>query len=104
MDKPWYVYMLLCRSQGIYTGITPNLPQRIKAHAEGKGALFTKQHPPERLLAVKLFPTKREAASVEHRIKKLSKRNKLLMVQLWVKENPLNHIAEKFPPLVQYIQ
>ncbi|MBQ7465948.1 MAG: GIY-YIG nuclease family protein, partial [Oscillospiraceae bacterium] len=33
----YYVYMILCQGGGYYTGLTNDLPHRMRAHAAGKG-------------------------------------------------------------------
>ena len=37
----WYVYILECKDQSLYTGITDNLKRRFKEHKSGKGSKFT---------------------------------------------------------------
>ena len=51
----WYVYLIECRGGRLYTGITPDLAARFEAHRAGKGALFTRLNPPERMLAAQPF-------------------------------------------------
>ena len=41
-ESRWYVYILQCADQSLYTGITNHLQQRLCAHNAGKGAKYTK--------------------------------------------------------------
>lgn len=85
-DEAWYVYLLECRSKRIYTGITPNLDRRLDAHSKGKGALFTKINTPEKLLAAKLFNSKRQALQIEKQIKKMPAPSKRILAEIWNRE------------------
>ena len=46
----WYLYMIECEEGSIYTGITVDVTARYSAHVGGKGARYTRSHPPRRLL------------------------------------------------------
>jgi putative endonuclease len=41
MDKEWFFYILRCRDNTLYSGITLDIPGRLKAHNSGKGAKYT---------------------------------------------------------------
>lgn len=71
-DKPWYLYVLECAGDRLYTGITVDVETRFAAHASGKGAKFTKGFPPERILFQAKFPDKAAASRAEFNFKKLS--------------------------------
>lgn len=70
--KPWFVYLLECADRSIYTGIAVDVAARFAAHRSGKGARYTRAHPPVRLLASIAFPDRSAAAQAEYRIKQLS--------------------------------
>jgi putative endonuclease len=93
--QPWFVYLLECKSGRVYTGITPELNQRIRAHRVGRGALFTKMNPPTRLLAAKPFPNKRQAAQVEREVKGLSSAFKQRLAVLWSEEYPIDQATQE---------
>ena len=38
------VYILECADGTLYTGVTTDLERRVKEHAEGKGAKYTRTH------------------------------------------------------------
>ena len=48
----YYVYMLRCRGDVYYTGLTVDMAHRIRMHLSGKGAKFTRSHPPEAVAAL----------------------------------------------------
>ncbi|TCW32999.1 GIY-YIG nuclease family protein [Gulbenkiania mobilis] len=70
--KPWYLYILECRGGRLYTGITTDVARRYAAHASGRGARFTRSHPPERLCLVLAFESRQAAAAAEYTIKQWS--------------------------------
>ncbi len=47
----WLVYILRCSDGSLYTGITNNLPKRLKAHAAGRASKYTRNRLPVRLAA-----------------------------------------------------
>lgn len=68
----WYLYLLECTDGSIYTGITVDVAARYVAHASGKGAKYTRSHPPVRLLAVIPYPDRSGALKAEYAMKQLS--------------------------------
>ena len=69
-----YVYILKCADNSLYTGWTNNLDKRIKAHAEGKGAKYTKARLPIELVYFEEYQDKREAMKREYAIKQLKRK------------------------------
>ena len=68
----WYVYLIECRDGNIYTGIAVDVAARYAAHARGKGARYTRSHPPKRLLAAIDYPDRSSALSAEYAVKQIS--------------------------------
>lgn len=68
----WYVYLIECRDGSIYTGIATDVERRYAEHAAGKGARYTRAHPPARLLARFGHPDRAAASRAEYAIKRLS--------------------------------
>jgi putative endonuclease len=68
----WHLYLILCRDGSIYTGITVDVDARYAAHVSGKGARYTRSHPPDRLLATVAYPDQSSAARAEYEVKQLS--------------------------------
>jgi putative endonuclease len=77
----YYVYILECADKTLYTGITLDLKRRQAEHNENsKGAKYTMQRRPARLVYFEKFENRSLAAKEESRIKKLSRKQKLLMI------------------------
>lgn len=72
LNSPWYVYMLECAGQRIYTGIAVDVEKRFLQHATGKGARFTRSFPPVRILMQEAYPDRSTASKSEYAIKQLS--------------------------------
>jgi putative endonuclease len=70
--KPWYVYLIECRDGNIYTGIAVDVAARYVAHVKGKGARYTRSHPPKRLLAAIAYPDHSSALSAEYAVKQMT--------------------------------
>lgn len=68
----WFVYILECRDGSLYTGIATDVGKRLAMHASGKGARYTRSHPPLRVLAAFPHPDRSSATRAEMSIKKLS--------------------------------
>lgn len=85
-DKPWFVYLLVCRGNRLYAGVTPDLVARMRKHRSGTGAKFTRSHPPEVLLAAKLFASRAAAQSMEIQVKGMSAAAKRALALTWAQE------------------
>ncbi len=82
-----YVYILKCKDDSLYTGWTNDLKNRIKAHNNGTGAKYTRGRGPVKLVYYEEFEEKREAQSREYKIKKLTKKQKLELIDSREKED-----------------
>ena len=76
----WLVYLLRCSDGSLYTGITNDLPKRLKAHATGKASKYTRSRLPVRLAYSEPQRSKSAALKREAAIKKLPRRMKLTLV------------------------
>ena len=76
-----YTYIVKCSDGSLYTGWTNNLEKRIKDHNAGRGAKYTKARRPVVLVYKEEFPTKQEAMKREWEIKRLSRKEKLSMIE-----------------------
>ncbi len=75
----YYVYILKCRGGTLYIGSTNDIDKRISTHNAGKGAKYTRGRLPVKLLYTESFATKGEALKREIRLKRLSRKEKLLL-------------------------
>jgi len=76
----WFVYMLRCKDNSIYTGITNNLTKRIEAHLSGNGSKYLRGRPPLKLVYKENFLDRSAASKREIEIKKLKKKEKELLI------------------------
>lgn len=77
---PWYVYLIECSDRSIYTGITNDVAARYATHAAGRGARYTRSHPPLRLLATVAYPDRSSASRAEVAVKRLTAQRKRELV------------------------
>lgn len=68
----WYLYLLECSDGSIYTGITVDVEARYAAHVAGRGARYTRSHPPKRLLASVEYADRSTASKAEYAMKQLT--------------------------------
>jgi putative endonuclease len=93
--KTWYVYMLECADGSIYTGIAVDVAKRYAAHVAGKGARYTRSHPPKHLLATFDYPDRSSASKAEYAVKKLSAAKKRAFAKASRRKRRLGSSAEK---------
>lgn len=80
MDKKYFTYILLTEQNTLYCGYTDDVEKRFQAHLEGRGAKYTRSHKPIKIVYQKEFETKSDAMKEERRIKKLSRFEKLRLI------------------------
>ena len=75
---PWFVYMLRCEPDTLYTGSTPDIERRLRQHLAlvPGGAKYTRSHPPKALAALWEVPDAHAAHSLEWHIKRLTRAQK----------------------------
>jgi len=80
-STPWYVYMLICKDETIYTGIARDPQKRLAEHNSGmKGAKYTRSRRPVSLAYIEEVPSRSAAASRECRLKRFSRQRKLQLI------------------------
>jgi putative endonuclease len=77
----YYVYILECRDGSLYTGWTTDPQRRLKEHNGGRGAKCTRSRLPVIIRHLESYETKREAMQRECCIKKLSREEKIKLLQ-----------------------
>jgi predicted GIY-YIG superfamily endonuclease len=77
---PWLVYLLRCSDGSLYTGITNDMPKRLKAHAAGKASKYTRSRLPVRLAYSEPQRSKSAALKWEATIKRLRREEKERLV------------------------
>ena len=76
-----FVYIILCADNTLYTGWTVDLKARIETHNAGNGAKYTRGRGPVTLVYSESFETKSDAMRREMEIKKLSRTEKLQLIE-----------------------
>lgn len=77
----YYVYILFCTDGTMYTGITSDLERRVAEHnSSAKGAKYTKGRRPVKVVYTAEFPDKSSALKEEIRIKKMTRKEKLEII------------------------
>ncbi len=82
-EPPWFLYIIRCNDNSLYTGITIDLERRFEEHrSQGKKcAKYLKGKSPLLLVfTTEAGKNKSEASRLESRIKRLSKRQKERLV------------------------
>lgn len=82
----WFVYIVECADNTLYTGITTDIDRREEEHnSSEKWAKFTKMRRPVKIVFTKECENRSEASKLEYAIKKLTRINKLDIIS-WKKE------------------
>ncbi len=77
----WSVYIIKCRDNKLYTGITKNIEKRVKDHNAGRGCRFTKYRWPVELLYKEYCTDYSSAREREVAIKKLKRQEKIDLIK-----------------------
>lgn len=78
----YYVYILKCADDTLYTGIATEVDRRVKEHnSSDLGARYTRNRRPVKLVFSKKFKNRAEASKEEFRIKNLTKEEKLKLIK-----------------------
>ncbi len=72
----WAVYILRCKDDSLYTGITVDVAKRLVVHNAGKGAKYTRSRLPVVLVWSEVVESEGAARVREGEIKKLSRAEK----------------------------
>ena len=80
-----YVYILKCSDNTYYTGWTTDPVHRLAAHNSGKGAKYTHPRLPVAIAYLEQVADKSRALKKEYAIKKLTRRQKELLIDTYNK-------------------
>ncbi len=82
--KPWFVYILRCADNSLYTGITLDLNKRLDEHngIEKNGAKYTQARRPVKLVYQESSSSRSAACKRECVIKRLNKQQKENLISL----------------------
>jgi putative endonuclease len=79
-EGKFYVYIVECVDKTFYAGYTPDIEKRIKLHNAGRGAKYTRDRRPVKLVWSKGFKYFKLAFLEEKRIKRLTRQQKEKLV------------------------
>jgi putative endonuclease len=75
----WFLYMILCSDDSLYTGITTDVERRFHQHAGGRGARYFRGRRPLRIVYLEDGHTRSSASSREYQIKRMTKAKKVIL-------------------------
>ena len=80
---PYYVYLVLCADNTLYTGITTDLERRVDEHnnSNEKGAKYTRARRPVKLVYSEEYENRSEASKREYLIKKMRRKDKVSLIK-----------------------
>ena len=85
-DEKWVLYILECKDNTLYTGITNDLQKRLLAHRSGTGAKYTRGRGPLVLRYTEVCADRAQALRREWEVKHLTKVEKLCLCAKGVEE------------------
>ena len=77
----WQVYIILCKDNSLYTGITTAVQRRFAQHLAGTGAKYFRGHSPLRLVYLEGGHDRSSASRREAEIKKLRPGDKRKLIE-----------------------
>jgi putative endonuclease len=77
----WFVYILRCRDDSLYTGIALDLDRRLEAHGRGTASRYTRSRLPVKLVYQETQPDRGAASRREAALKKLTREQKLYLIR-----------------------
>jgi predicted GIY-YIG superfamily endonuclease len=78
--SPWWIYIVRCADDTLYTGIARDCHARLAEHNAGLGARYTRSRRPVELVYLEPAGSRSAAQQREHAIKALSRTGKLLLI------------------------
>lgn len=87
-----FVYIIECVNGNYYTGYTTDVRRRYEEHTRGSSKCrYTRSFPPKKLVVFWTLASKSDALSLESKIKKLPKSEKIKLFHIDV-----NELQERF--------
>ena len=86
--KRYFNYVVTCADGSLYTGITTDAERRLHEHNHtSRGAKYTRSRRPVTLTAVWPAPDRSTALREEARIKRLTRKQKLELIDTFIEES-----------------
>lgn len=80
-ETQYYVYIVRCRDNSLYTGYTTDVEKRVDTHNRGEGAKYTRSRLPVQLAGYWRCSDKSHALRTEAALKRLSHHGKEKLLQ-----------------------
>jgi len=77
----YYVYLLICDDNSLYTGITTDLARRLREHKAGSASHYTSAHGAKKIVYTEKFPGRSAALKREAEIKTWPRHKKLKLLR-----------------------
>lgn len=78
----YFLYILRCADDTLYTGITTDLARRVDEHNfSALGAKYTRARRPVELVFSKKFRSRSAASRAEYKMKQLTREQKMSLIQ-----------------------
>jgi putative endonuclease len=81
----YYIYILQCSDNSLYTGFTTDLKRRVEDHNNGKGSKYVRSKLPVKLIYSEEYSSKSEALKRERQIKGWKRDKKVRILNLDVR-------------------
>ncbi len=76
----YFVYILKCKDNSLYTGITTDVARRFREHVEGTASKYTRTRAAKKIVYTEQYKNRSLASKREAAIKKLTRTQKLALV------------------------
>lgn len=77
----YLVYLIKCKDESIYTGITTDVQRRFKEHQAGKGGAYTRSRKVVKVLYIEKFKDRSGASKREAEVKSWPRDKKLALIK-----------------------
>lgn len=91
----WSVYIIRCGDGSLYTGISTDVERRFRQHQSGKGAKFFRSRRPLAVAFQEIGHDKSSASCREAEIKKMSRQDKLALIDATGGRHSRDHDAPR---------
>ncbi|OGK08114.1 MAG: hypothetical protein A2W80_04575 [Candidatus Riflebacteria bacterium GWC2_50_8] len=78
--KSWWLYIVECADNSLYTGITNDIERRMAKHNEGTASRYTRARTPVKLVYREPHPDRSSASRRELEVKRLARDEKLALI------------------------
>ncbi len=77
----YFVYLIECKDESLYTGITTNVERRFAEHKDGVGGRYTNSKKVVKVVYTEKHPDRSSALKREAQIKSWTRQKKLDLIQ-----------------------